>query len=212
MIISDLSRRQFLTGLGALGAGALLSKSDLLAQGPGGTVRRIDVHHHFGSPEWIAMTKAKQTQGWQTWQPYTPAKAVESMDMGETQLACISITTPGIWFGNIDETRRLARQQNEYGARMVSDHKGRFALMAVLPLPEMPEASRVVRWPRSMPQYEVGHVERVAAIHEALPACIVVVGNAYGGVGVADAVRSANEAAERVRVHLLGDPIGTERV
>lgn len=85
-------------------------------------------------------------------------------------------------------------------------------LAAVLPLPELPEASRVVRWPRSMPQYEVGHVARVAAIHGSLPAGIVVVGNAYGGVGVADAVRSANEAAERVRAHLLGDPIGTERV
>jgi hypothetical protein len=84
-LISDLSRRQFLTGLGALGAGTLLSKSQLLAQGPGGNVRRIDVHHHFGSPEFVAMTKAKQTQGWQTWQPYTPARAVESMDMGETQ-------------------------------------------------------------------------------------------------------------------------------
>jgi oxygen-dependent protoporphyrinogen oxidase len=85
-------------------------------------------------------------------------------------------------------------------------------LAAVLPLPELPETSRVVRWPRSMPQYEVGHLERVAAIHDALPAGIVVVGNAYGGVGVADAVRSANEAAERVRAHLLGEPIGTERV
>jgi len=85
-------------------------------------------------------------------------------------------------------------------------------LAAVLPLPELPEASRVVRWPRSMPQYAVGHVEGVGAIHDALPAGIVVAGNAYGGVGVADAVRSANEAAERVRAHLLGDPIRTERV
>jgi len=85
-------------------------------------------------------------------------------------------------------------------------------LAALLPLPERPEASRVVRWPRSMPQYEVGHLERVAAIREALPAGIVVVGNAYGGVGVADAVRGANEAAERVRAQLLGEQVGTERV
>src|SRR5437773_12377399 len=111
------TRRQFLGSLGALGAGALLSNSELLAQGPGGNARRIDTHHHFGSPEFVAMTKAKQTAGWQTWQPYTPARAVEEMDMGETQMAFISITTPGIWFGNIDETRRMARHENEYGAR-----------------------------------------------------------------------------------------------
>jgi predicted TIM-barrel fold metal-dependent hydrolase len=146
MNISDVSRRRFLTSLGALGAGALLSKSELSGQGPGGTVRRIDTHHHFGSPEWIAITKAKQTAGWETWQPYTPTRAVESMDMGETQMAFISITTPGIWFGNIDQTRRLARQQNEYGARMVSDFKGRFGLLAVLPLPDVEASLREIEY------------------------------------------------------------------
>jgi oxygen-dependent protoporphyrinogen oxidase len=75
-------------------------------------------------------------------------------------------------------------------------------LAALLPLPEEPEASAVVRWPRSMPQYEVGHLQRVEAIGSALPAGIFVAGNAFGGVGVADSVRSANEAAERVRTHL----------
>jgi oxygen-dependent protoporphyrinogen oxidase len=85
-------------------------------------------------------------------------------------------------------------------------------LAAVLPLPERAVASAVVRWPRSMPQYEPGHLERVSAIEAALPPGIFVVGNAYRGVGVADTVRGANEAAERVRAHLAGRPIGTERV
>ena len=84
-------------------------------------------------------------------------------------------------------------------------------LAAVVALPERPEASRVVRLPRSMPQYEVGHAGRVRAVAEALPPGIFVAGNAYGGVGVADAVRSANEAAERVLVHLGGDRTPTER-
>jgi protoporphyrinogen/coproporphyrinogen III oxidase len=80
-------------------------------------------------------------------------------------------------------------------------------LSAVLPLPDRAAASAVVRWPRSMPQYEVGHVERVRAIEAALPPGIVVAGNAYLGVGVADAVRSAGEAAERVRAHVVSEPI-----
>ena len=75
-------------------------------------------------------------------------------------------------------------------------------LAALLPLPNEAEAADVVRWPRSMPQYEVGHVERVEAIEAALPPGIFVAGNAYRGVGVADAVRSAGEAAERVGAHL----------
>lgn len=84
-------------------------------------------------------------------------------------------------------------------------------LAAVLPLPDRAEDARVVRWPRSMPQYEVGHLDRLRQIEEALPPGIFVAGNAYQGVGVADAVRSANEAAQAVRTHLAGLPIGTER-
>jgi oxygen-dependent protoporphyrinogen oxidase len=85
-------------------------------------------------------------------------------------------------------------------------------LAAALPLPGRPVASAVVRWPRSMPQYEVEHLDRVEAIESSLPPGIFVVGNAYRGVGVADTVRGANEVAERVRSHLAGGRIGTERV
>ncbi|HSJ51068.1 MAG TPA: protoporphyrinogen oxidase, partial [Actinomycetota bacterium] len=41
-------------------------------------------------------------------------------------------------------------------------------LAALLPLAERLEAFAVVRWPRSMPQYEVGHLDRVARIEAAL--------------------------------------------
>ncbi len=85
-------------------------------------------------------------------------------------------------------------------------------LAAALPLPALPAASALVRWPRSMPQYEVGHLERVGAIERILPPGIFVVGNAYRGVGVADTVRAANETAERVRAHLAGAEDRTERV
>ena len=85
-------------------------------------------------------------------------------------------------------------------------------LAAVLPLPGRAAASAVVRWPRSMPQFELGHLERVRKIEASLPPGIVVAGNAYLGVGVADAVRSAGEAAERVRAHLAGEAIGSENV
>ena len=62
-----------------------------------------------------------------------------------------------------------------------------------------------------MPQYEVGHLDRVDEIEGLLPPGIFVVGNAYRGVGVADTVRGANQVASRVRAHLAGEAIGTER-
>jgi protoporphyrinogen/coproporphyrinogen III oxidase len=71
-------------------------------------------------------------------------------------------------------------------------------LSALLPLPAQPQAGVVVRWPRSMPQYLLGHRERVARIREHLPAGIFVTGQAFDGVGVADCIRAANETAAGV--------------
>jgi predicted TIM-barrel fold metal-dependent hydrolase len=47
----------------------------------------------------------------------------------------MSCTTPGIWFGDPDETKMLAREMNEVGAKIVSDHRTRFGLFALVPLP-----------------------------------------------------------------------------
>jgi oxygen-dependent protoporphyrinogen oxidase len=84
-------------------------------------------------------------------------------------------------------------------------------LGVLLALPDRPSAWSVVRWPRSMPQYEVGHLERVAELEAALPPGIFVTGNAYGGVGVADTVRVAADVAGRVREHLAGGRSAAER-
>ncbi len=72
------------------------------------------------------------------------------------------------------------------------------ALADVYPLPAMPFASAVVRWPEAMPRYDVGHLERVASIEAALPPGVVVAGSAFHGVGVPDCIRQGTEAAERV--------------
>jgi hypothetical protein len=130
------SRRDVVRGLAVLGASARFRGSNLSAQAVPNT-RRLDLHHHFGTPAWIQMVNAKKTAGYQTWQPYTPAKSIEDMDRGGVAASMISVTTPGIWFGDKEETRRLARELNEYGAKMVSDYKARFGRFAVLPLPDV---------------------------------------------------------------------------
>jgi oxygen-dependent protoporphyrinogen oxidase len=84
-------------------------------------------------------------------------------------------------------------------------------LAALLPLPSAAESSCVVRWPRAMPQYEVGHLDRVAAIERELPPGVFVVGQAYRGAGISDCVRLAGEVADRVGAYLAGEVEG-ERV
>ncbi|MGW5867845.1 protoporphyrinogen oxidase [Streptomyces sp. NPDC055239] len=61
-------------------------------------------------------------------------------------------------------------------------------------------ASKVTRWPQGLPQYEVGHADRVAAIRDAigkLPG-VELCGALYEGVGVAACVATGRAAAERL--------------
>jgi oxygen-dependent protoporphyrinogen oxidase len=70
-------------------------------------------------------------------------------------------------------------------------------LSALLELPG-PSASRVHRWWRAMPQYELGHLDRVRRIREALAPSIFLVGSAFDGVGVSDLARAAEATAALV--------------
>lgn len=64
------------------------------------------------------------------------------------------------------------------------------------PLPA-PHFSVVRRWPFSLPQYEVGHLDRMAKLRTLLAdlAGLYLVGNAYYGVGLPDMVRMGRDAA-----------------
>lgn len=59
------------------------------------------------------------------------------MDRGGVAAAVVSITNPGLWFGDQPATTRLARACNEYGATLVRDHPTRFGLFAAMPLPDV---------------------------------------------------------------------------
>ena len=68
------------------------------------------------------------------------------MDKDGVAVSFFSVTTPGMWFGDIGETRRVVREQNEYGARLISDHKGRFGHFATVPLPDVDAALREIEY------------------------------------------------------------------
>ncbi len=64
-----------------------------------------------------------------------------------------------------------------------------------------PVDARVTRWGGGLPQYDVGHTDRVRRIREDVGAVpgLAVCGAAYEGVGVAACIRSAYHAAAAVR-------------
>lgn len=63
----------------------------------------------------------------------------------------------------------------------------------------------VTRYDRAMPQYHVGHIQRVATIREHVSRLngLELAGNAYDGVGIPDSVRSGNEAAFAIAEQLV---------
>jgi predicted TIM-barrel fold metal-dependent hydrolase len=146
---TDPGRRRFLGTLAAVGAASLVPASVLRGQGG---ERRIDVHQHFVSPSFHAFLNGKNSPatpipGLNAWRDYSPARSVEELDRVGIETAMLSITAPGVWFGDAEEARRLAREMNEFAAgRMVGDHKGRFGLFAVLPLPDVDGALREIEF------------------------------------------------------------------
>ncbi|MBV9381050.1 MAG: protoporphyrinogen oxidase [Streptosporangiaceae bacterium] len=67
-----------------------------------------------------------------------------------------------------------------------------------------PAASRVTRWGGALPQYTVGHLDRVAGIRAAVAAQpgLAVCGAAYDGVGIPACVATARAAVDQVLGHL----------
>jgi len=141
-------RRRFIAGIAAAGVGSLASPFafDLpSAQTQAAPNRRlIDVHHHFVPPFYVSENKDRilasgggQNPAWWKWSPDT---AIAAMDKNGVSTAVLSLTFPGVWFGNPHEAAEMARRVNEYAAELAQNHPGRFGVFATIPLPD-PETS-----------------------------------------------------------------------
>lgn len=102
---------------------------------------RIDTHHHIVPPKYLARAREQVLGVAHVHAPklinWTPAMALDAMDQGGVATAVTSISSPGVWFGDDAAGREIARDCNEFAARMAQDHKGRFGVFAALPLPDV---------------------------------------------------------------------------
>lgn len=73
-------------------------------------------------------------------------------------------------------------------------------LRTLLNIDRKPLFAEVAKWERSMPQYEVGHLDRVEAIEEEVKTLpnLALAGNSYRGAGIPDCIRSGAAAAEQI--------------
>ena len=104
---------------------------------------KIDVHAHYLPDSYRAALLAAghdRPDGF----PHVPSWSVEehlgAMDRLGIATSLLSISSPGVYFGDERAARDLAREMNEIGRGAVMDHPGRFGLLASLPLPDVDAA------------------------------------------------------------------------
>jgi hypothetical protein len=141
--LCGMSRRRFLSGAAAVGVAALTRGTAAAQTKP----QRIDVHHHMLPPKYMAeRLSAGVTAGSKGIAQWTPQRSLEQLDKNGIQTAMLSISQPGLKFDDIEGTRSMLRYTNEYGAGLVRDHKGRFGLMATLPLVDIDGSLREMEY------------------------------------------------------------------
>jgi predicted TIM-barrel fold metal-dependent hydrolase len=130
--IPVVDRRRFLAGL----AGAALLNAQPKPY-------RIDVHHHLFPPEYRAAIDAMHIANLAPW---TVQQSLDEMGKGAIETALLSVSTPGVWFGDTMQARKLARVVNDYGAKLAGDYRGKFGLFAALPLPDTEGSLREIEY------------------------------------------------------------------
>lgn len=136
------SRRDFLAGLAAAGAAATMTSG--LAFGQASTAAKpkhhgvIDVHHHFWAPEYLkaqdSWEEAHHLPPYPGMREWRPEVSLAEMDKAGVQTSIVSLASisQGAWGMDAATATKVMHACADYGAKMVSDHKGRFGLFAPL--------------------------------------------------------------------------------
>jgi 6-methylsalicylate decarboxylase len=145
--LNHQARRRFLTGLGTLGAGALLPGCQTPVTGSAGTPGkpfRIDVHHHFAPPGYSSALRALMRNH----AKWSVQGTLEEMDKSGIATCFTSLINPGMqaWDNDLPGARKIARISNEYAAQLMRDHPGRFGSFASIPFPDIEASLREIEY------------------------------------------------------------------
>ena len=141
------ARRGFLTGLLGLGAAAALPGCASPDAKPAAMAlpSRIDTHHHCFSPAYVAELD-KLGQAPPIVKNWSLNKTLDDMAKAGVATSIVSVTTPQVGVFDGPNAKRIARECNEYAARLGQDHKGRFGSFAMLPMQDTDGALREMEY------------------------------------------------------------------
>jgi predicted TIM-barrel fold metal-dependent hydrolase len=102
------------------------------------TFGKIDVHSHFlpsGYADEMIRAGVSMPDGMPGYPQWNPELALTTYDSFDIKTGILSISSPGVHYGDDLAAKRLARRVNEAGADLVRRFPSRFGLFASLPLP-----------------------------------------------------------------------------
>jgi predicted TIM-barrel fold metal-dependent hydrolase len=98
----------------------------------------IDVHAHYLTDRYVEAAKTAgvvHPDGMPAWPSWTVEDHLGLMEQTRTARAILSISSPGVHFGDDDAAAELARHVNEFAADVAAEHRDRFEFFASVPLP-----------------------------------------------------------------------------
>jgi len=140
-VATTISRRDVLMG-GAATAASVALPHRVFAQAK---AHRIDVHHHIVPPTWLAAMDVIGRSDFPL-SHWSVEKTLEDMDKGGVATAITSPTTPQVTPLGKAAAARVARESNEYAAKLMADHPGRFGVFAMLPLPSIDDSLKEIAY------------------------------------------------------------------
>ena len=102
--------------------------------------QHVDVHAHYLPDAYREAALAAghaMPDGFHELPAWSAQAHIEMMDRFGIAVSMLSISSPGVHFGDDAAARSLARQVNDDGHRARASHPGRFGLFASLPLPDV---------------------------------------------------------------------------
>ncbi|MEU3297004.1 amidohydrolase family protein [Streptomyces longwoodensis] len=100
----------------------------------------IDVHAHFVTDSYVSAARSAGIEhpdgmpGWPTW---TVEQHLDLMERAGIEKSYLSVSSPGVHFGDDAAARALAREVNTFGTQVRTEHPQRFGHFASLPLPDI---------------------------------------------------------------------------